>query len=116
MSDACGFQGKEIMFSSNDTPAEEFQFANELGAIINLDDFTHIQFLEDTMERFQKPSVADIILVEYLKSAIILWTTLEMPNMGLPQSRCFEGFRVFKGKGRQVFRNPCIFGKQYCDQ
>ena len=30
------------MFSSNDTPLEEFVYANELGAIINLDDFTHI--------------------------------------------------------------------------
>ena len=37
------------MFSSNDTPAEEFAFANELGAIINLDDFTHIDFLEKTI-------------------------------------------------------------------
>ena len=37
------------MFSSNDTPAEEFAYADELGAIINLDDFTHIDFLEETI-------------------------------------------------------------------
>ena len=43
---SCGFDGEHIMFSSNDTPAEEFAYANELGAIINLDDFTHIDFLE----------------------------------------------------------------------
>ena len=46
MSDAAGFSGQEIMFSSNDTPAEEFQMADEMGAIINLDDFTHIEYLE----------------------------------------------------------------------
>ena len=36
----------QLMFSSNDTPAEEFVYANDLGAIINLDDITHIDFLE----------------------------------------------------------------------
>ena len=45
MSDACGFSGKEIMFSSNDTPAEDFALAAKLGATINLDVFTHIEFL-----------------------------------------------------------------------
>lgn len=46
MSEKCGITGKEIMFSSNDTPANEFKKAKELGAIINLDDITHIDFLE----------------------------------------------------------------------
>ncbi|MCF0105247.1 MAG: diaminopimelate decarboxylase, partial [Holdemanella sp.] len=47
MSEKCGIVGQEIMFSSNDTPAEEFVKAKELGAIINLDDITHIDFLKD---------------------------------------------------------------------
>ncbi|MDD7281748.1 MAG: diaminopimelate decarboxylase [Erysipelotrichaceae bacterium] len=46
MSERCGIVGDEIMFSSNDTPANEFKKAKELGAIINLDDITHIDFLE----------------------------------------------------------------------
>ena len=49
MSDRCGFKGGEIMFSSNDTPAEEFKLAAELGATINLDDITHIDFLKETI-------------------------------------------------------------------
>ena len=49
MSDRCGFAGDQIMFSSNDTPAEEFQLAAQLGATINLDDITHIDFLKDTI-------------------------------------------------------------------
>lgn len=47
MSDKCGFDGSNIMFSSNDTPAEEFVLARKLGATINLDDITHIDFLKE---------------------------------------------------------------------
>ena len=46
MSDAVGFKESEIMFSSNATPAEDFQLARKLNVTINLDDFTHIDFLE----------------------------------------------------------------------
>ena len=49
LSDKCGIRGSEIMFSSNDTPAEEFALAAQLGATINLDDITHIDFLKDTI-------------------------------------------------------------------
>ena len=48
LSEALGVPGEFVMFSSNDTPAEEFAYANKMGAIINLDDFTHIDFLEKT--------------------------------------------------------------------
>ncbi|MBQ7264912.1 MAG: diaminopimelate decarboxylase [Firmicutes bacterium] len=48
MSQKCGFNGDYIMFSSNDTPKEEFAFANKLGATINLDDITHIEVLKNT--------------------------------------------------------------------
>ena len=46
MSERCGITGENIMFSSNDTPAEEFQMADQLGAIINLDDLTLVDYLE----------------------------------------------------------------------
>ena len=49
MSQRCGFSGGEIMFSSNDTPAEEFALAGQLGATINLDDIRHIDFLQRTI-------------------------------------------------------------------
>ena len=47
MSEKCGFSGSDIMFSSNVTPAEEYVKAKQLGAFINLDDITHIDFLKD---------------------------------------------------------------------
>ena len=48
LSDAVGFHGQSIMFSSNETPPEEFELAKKLGVLINLDDFTHIDFLKST--------------------------------------------------------------------
>ena len=48
MSEACGFTGSDIMFSSNETPAQDMQKAYELGAYINLDDLTHVDFLKET--------------------------------------------------------------------
>ena len=47
MAEKCGFTGDEIMFSSNNTPAEEFVLARKLNAMINLDDITHIEFLKE---------------------------------------------------------------------
>lgn len=46
LAEAAGFGGEEIIFSSNATPAAEYEYARRLGAVINLDDITHIDFLE----------------------------------------------------------------------
>ena len=46
LADACGAHGSDIMFSSNETPEEDFKLASQLGATINLDDITHIDVLE----------------------------------------------------------------------
>ncbi|MBE5941771.1 MAG: diaminopimelate decarboxylase [Lachnospiraceae bacterium] len=54
MSEKCGFSGSDIMFSSNETPAEEFIYAAKLGATINLDDITHIDFLKETIGAIPK--------------------------------------------------------------
>ena len=49
ISEAAGLKGEEILLTSNDTPADEFQKAVELGAIINLDDITHLDYLEKSL-------------------------------------------------------------------
>lgn len=54
MSEKCGFSGNDIMFSSNDTPAEEFKYADKLGATINLDDITHIDFVKNALGSIPK--------------------------------------------------------------
>lgn len=53
MADRCGFKGREIMFSSNNTPAADFSLAHKLGAVINFDDISHLPFfLENTASQF----------------------------------------------------------------
>ena len=59
LSEALGAVGKDIMFSSNATPAEEFVYADKLGAIINLDDFTHIEFLENAIGHIPSNTVTN---------------------------------------------------------
>lgn len=54
LSKAIGAVGDDVMFSSNDTPASEFKYANDMGAIINLDDITHIEILEKTLGKLPK--------------------------------------------------------------
>ena len=79
MADAVGFKGDEIMFSSNDTPAEDFQLARKLNATINLDDITHIDFLERVAD------IPDTVCCRYNPGGILplpttLWITLATPN------------------------------------
>ena len=47
MSHAVGLTGTDVMFSSNETPVEDMQLAKKMGVIINLDDLTHVDFLEE---------------------------------------------------------------------
>ena len=54
LSDKLGIRGNDIMFSSNDTPDEEFAFADKIGATINLDDITHIPFVKKACGKIPK--------------------------------------------------------------
>lgn len=103
MSDACGFCGTEIMFSSNDTPPEEFQFAHDLGAIINLDDFTHIRCLEETLGK-----LPDTICCRYNPGGVFKISNDIMDNpgdakYGMTTEQLFEAFKVLKAKGVKYF-------------
>ena len=59
LSEEVGFTGEDIMFSSNDTPAKEFEKARELNATINLDDISHIPFLA------KNGGISELISVRY---------------------------------------------------
>ena len=81
LSEAIGVVGEEIMFSSNNTPAEEFAYADRLGAIINLDDFTHIEFLEKTIGRIPEKISCRFNPGGMLKSAMTSWTIRVIRSM-----------------------------------
>lgn len=100
---SCGFDGKHIMFSSNDTPAEEFAYADELGAIINLDDFTHIDFLEETIGH-----IPETISCRYNPGGVFKMSNGIMDNpgdakYGMTTEQLFEAFKILKAKGAKKF-------------
>ncbi len=103
MSEAAGFTGHDIMFSSNDTPAEEFRMADEMGAIINLDDFTHIEFLEQVLGR-----IPETISCRFNPGGVFKISNSIMDNpgdakYGMTEAQMFEAFRVLKEKGAKEF-------------
>ncbi len=103
LSKSCGFDGKHIMFSSNDTPAEEFVYADKLGAIINLDDFTHIDFLEKTIGH-----IPETISCRYNPGGIFELSNGIMDNpgdskYGMTKAQLFDAFKILKSKGAKYF-------------
>ena len=103
MAKACGMDGKHIMFSSNETPLEEFAYANELGAIINLDDFTHIQCLEDTLGY-----IPETISCRYNPGGVFAMSNGIMDNpgdskYGMTKEQLFDAYKILKAKGAKNF-------------
>ncbi|MCD8149376.1 MAG: diaminopimelate decarboxylase [Clostridiales bacterium] len=103
LSDALGFSGEEIMFSSNDTPPEEFVYASEIGATINLDDFTHIAYLENLIGEFPKT-----MSLRYNPGGVYTLSNGIMDNpgdakYGFTKEQIIEGYRILKEKGVERF-------------
>ena len=103
MSDACGFHGKDIMFSSNETPVEEFKFANDLGAIINLDDITHIKYVEGVCGKLPETMSA-----RYNPGGVFTMSNGIMDNpgdakYGMTPEQLIEAFKIMKSKGVKHF-------------
>ena len=103
LSEAIGASGSDIMFSSNDTPAREFVYADKLGAIINLDDFTHIEFLEETIGK-----IPETISCRYNPGGVFQMSNGIMDNpgdskYGMTKDQLFEAFKILKAKGAKKF-------------
>ena len=103
MSDAVGIDGHDIMFSSNDTPEEDFILADKLGAIINLDDITHIDFLEKTIGH-----IPETISCRYNPGGIFKISNDIMDNpgdakYGMTKPQIFEAFKRLKREGVKEF-------------
>jgi diaminopimelate decarboxylase len=89
------------MFSSNDTPAEEFVKAKELGAIINLDDISHIDYLE------KHAGLPEMICFRYnpgaLKKGNKFIGNPEDAKYGFTREQLFEGYKKLADKGVKRF-------------
>lgn len=101
LADAAGIKGEEIMFTSNDTPAEEYKKARELGAVINLDDISHIPFLEE------HAGIPEFICMRYnpgpQKGGNAIIGHPEEAKYGFTRDQIIEGYRILKEKGVKRF-------------
>ena len=101
--EAVGITGEQIVFTSNDTPANEYQKAFELGAIINLDDITHIEFLEKSLGG----QLPELLCFRYnpgpLKEGNVIIGKPEEAKYGFTREQLFEGYRILRDKGVKRF-------------
>jgi len=103
LSDKAGIKGESIMFTSNDTPEEEFKLAKKLGAVINLDDISHISFLE------KSAGMPELICFRYNPGPLKKIEKLnfignpEEAKYGLTKKQLFEAYKICKEKGVKRF-------------
>lgn len=103
LSEAMGLSGEDIMFSSNETPAEEYAYAYKLGAIINLDDITHIEFLENIVG-----TLPETMSCRYNPGGVFKISNSIMDNpgdakYGMTTEQMFDAYRMLKEKGVKRF-------------
>ena len=103
LSNALGINGHDIMFSSNDTPAEEYEYCAKVGGIINLDDITHIEFVEKILGK-----LPETMSCRYNPGGVFQMSNGIMDNpgdskYGFTTEQLFEGYRILKEKGVKHF-------------
>lgn len=102
LAENAGITGEDVMFTSNETPAKEYIYANLKGNIINLDDITHIPFLEKTLG-----FLPEILSFRYnpgpLKEGNAIIGKPEEAKYGLTEEQIFEAYKICKEKGVKRF-------------
>jgi diaminopimelate decarboxylase len=101
MAEKVGFRGEEIVLTSNVTPPEEFKAAARLGAVINLDDISHIETLESSA------GIPDLISFRYnpgdSRTGNVLIGLPWEAKYGLTRDQVVDAFRIMKEKGASRF-------------
>lgn len=101
LAERVGIRGEAIMLTSNDTPAEEFAKARELGAVINLDDLSHLPFLE------RCAGLPELVCFRYnpgrLKEGNAIIGRPEEAKYGCTREQLFAGYRQAKAQGVRRF-------------
>ena len=102
LAENAGMLGEEVMFTSNETPAKEYIYANLKGNIINLDDITHIDYLEKALG-----ALPELISFRYnpgpLKEGNALIGKPEEAKYGLTREQVFEAYKICKERGVKRF-------------
>jgi diaminopimelate decarboxylase len=101
LSEKVGIIGENVMFTSNNTPAKEFVKAKELGAIINLDDLSHLEYLE------KSAGIPELVCFRYnpgsLKEGNLIIGHPEEAKYGLMRDQLFVAYSEAKKKGAKRF-------------
>lgn len=108
LADRCGIRGEDIIFSSNNTPAEEYQLADQLGSIINLDDVTHVEFLEQSIGH-----IPEKVCCRYNPGGVFTlgeslegFQVMDHPGeakYGMTRAQIADAFKMLKEKGTKAF-------------
>jgi diaminopimelate decarboxylase len=101
LADMAGMKGEDLMLTSNETPAAEYIKARKLGAVINLDDFTHIDFLEHALEK--NGGLPSLVSCRYnpgpLKEGNAIIGKPEEAKYGFTREQLLKGYSLLKLKG-----------------
>ncbi len=108
LAEKCGFRGHEIMFSSNNTLAEEYRLADTLGAVINLDDLTHVAFLEQSIGHipetvFCRYNPGGVFTLGEGKDGLQVMDTPGDAKYGMTRPQIAQAFRALRAKGARTF-------------
>ena len=103
LSKAMDVPGSDIMFSSNDTPAEEYAYAAKIGAIINLDDITHIDFVEKILGKLPETMSCRFNPGGVFKMGTDIMDNPGDAKYGMTKEQLIEAFKILKTKGAKRF-------------
>ena len=104
MAYALDYKPEEIMFSSNDTPAEEYEYAAKIGATINLDDITHIDFLDKILDgKFPETMSCRYNPGGFFKLGTSIMDNPGDAKFGMTHEQIIEAFKILKSKGVKHF-------------
>lgn len=103
LSERCGIVGEEIMFSSNNTPAEDYRYAVKLGAIINFDDITHIDFFEKNVGQIPRKVSCRFNPGGYFAISNRIMDSPGDAKYGMTCPQMFQAYRILKDKGAESF-------------
>lgn len=103
LSNYLGFKGNDVMFSSNDTPAEEFEYADKLGVTVNLDDFTHIDFFEKAVGHFPKRMSCRFNPGGVYEISNGIMDNPGDAKYGMTKEQIFEAYQILRDKGVEEF-------------